>query len=122
MADPAYNGGVGGNPYIVKNLFELKNAQRVLLEGNMFVNNWSGFTQGGEAWAITPVNQSGGAPNAFDANITMRYNWSTSTNFAIELDLADNGGFLAAAETLLTHPVQGLRLRHIGGGVGAGRG
>jgi len=26
-----------------------------------------------------------------------------------------------AAETLLTHPVQGLRLCHIGGGAGAGR-
>ena len=96
--DPAYDGGVGGNPYIVKNLFELKNAQLALIEGNMFIDVWSGFTQDGPAWDITPVNQSGNAPTAFDANITMRYNWTTSANFAMELDLANNGGFLAAAE------------------------
>jgi hypothetical protein len=95
-ADPAYNGGVGGVPYIVKNLFELKNAQRALIEGNMFVGSWSGFSQGGPAWDLTPVNQSGNAPTAFDANITLRYNWTTSTNFAMELDLANNGGYLAA--------------------------
>jgi Divergent InlB B-repeat domain len=98
VADPAYNGGVGGNPYIVKNLLEFKNAQRVFGEGNMFVNNWSGFSQGGPGWDITPVNQSGGAPNAFDANITMRYNWSTSVNFAVEMDMANNSGYLAAGE------------------------
>jgi hypothetical protein len=97
-ADPAYDGGIGGNPYIVKNLFELKNAQRVFVEGNYFVNNWSGFSQGGECWAITPVNQSGNAPTAFDANITLRYNWCTSINFGIELDIANNGGYLAAAD------------------------
>jgi hypothetical protein len=32
---PGFVGGVDGSPFIVKNLFELKNAQRVLLEGNI---------------------------------------------------------------------------------------
>lgn len=96
--DPSYNGGVDGNPYIVKNLFEFKNAQLALVEGNQFINNWSGFSQGGEAWAITPVNQSGGCPTATDANLTIRYNQINSVDFGIELDLANNGGFLGAAE------------------------
>src|SRR5438552_4929668 len=33
-------GGTDGNPFIVKNLFELKNAQRVLLEGDVLENTW----------------------------------------------------------------------------------
>ena len=28
--------------YVIKNLFELKNARRVLVEGNVFENNWIG--------------------------------------------------------------------------------
>lgn len=52
--------------------------------------------------------------------------------FAIHSEWVDEAAFdlhatlphtvrLAAAETLLTHAVQGLRLRHIGGGAGAAR-
>ncbi|MGB7130836.1 MAG: hypothetical protein WBD59_08505, partial [Candidatus Sulfotelmatobacter sp.] len=37
---PGYVGGKDGNPFITKNLFELKNAQRVLLEGNIMENTW----------------------------------------------------------------------------------
>lgn len=45
----------------VKNLFELKNARRVLIDGNTFENCWSDAQIG---WAIlfTPRNQDGGAP------------------------------------------------------------
>src|ERR1019366_5115122 len=32
---PGFVGGIDGNPFIVKNLFELKNAQRVLFEDNI---------------------------------------------------------------------------------------
>ena len=42
---PGFVGGVNGNPFIVKNLFELKNAQRVLFEGNVLENTWGGFSQ-----------------------------------------------------------------------------
>ncbi|MGA7768349.1 MAG: Ig domain-containing protein, partial [Candidatus Sulfotelmatobacter sp.] len=35
-----YVGGTNGNPFIVKNLFELKNAQRVLVDGNIMENSW----------------------------------------------------------------------------------
>ena len=56
---PGYVGGKDGNPFIVKNLFELKNAQRVLLEGNILENSWGGFSQVGFAILLTPKNQSG---------------------------------------------------------------
>ena len=36
-------------PLADKNLFELKNAQRVLFEGNILENSWGGFSQRGFA-------------------------------------------------------------------------
>ena len=47
--------------------------------------------------------------------------WVDEASFELHAGLPHTVRFLAAAETLLTHPVQGLRLRHIGGGAGAGR-
>lgn len=47
--------------------------------------------------------------------------WVDEASFALHSILPHTVRFLAAAEALLTHPVQGLRLRHIGGGAGAGR-
>ena len=46
---PGFVGGVDGGPFIVKNLFELKNAVRVLFEGNVLENTWGGFSQAGFA-------------------------------------------------------------------------
>lgn len=59
---PEFVGGRDGNPFIVKNLFELKNAQRVLLEGNIMENTWGGFTQAGFGIVLTPRNPGGCAP------------------------------------------------------------
>jgi Putative Ig domain len=63
-------------PFVVKNLFELKNAQRVLFEGNLLEHTWPGFTQHGIAIVLTAVSQGGttGNPNATVADITVRYN------------------------------------------------
>lgn len=47
--------------------------------------------------------------------------WIDDASFDLHASLPHTVRFLAAAETLLTHSVQGLRLRHIGGGAGAGR-
>jgi hypothetical protein len=69
----------GQCPFIVKNLFELKNAQRVLLEGNVLDNVWPGFTQHGNAILISGLNPPAlpGATSystVSDVDITMRYN------------------------------------------------
>ena len=45
--------------------------------------------------------------------------WADEAAFEFHTALPHTVRFLAIAETLLTHPVQGLRLRHIGGGAGA---
>lgn len=49
--------GNHGNPFIVKNHFELKNAQRVLFDGNVAENSWGGFSQAGFTIVLTPKNQ-----------------------------------------------------------------
>ncbi len=57
---PSYPGhvvGNHGNPFVVKNHFELKNAQRVLFEGNLTENTWGGFSQAGFSLLLTPRNQ-----------------------------------------------------------------
>ena len=50
-------GGPNGSPFVVKNLLELKNAQRVLVDGNIMEDSWGGFSQNGFAIVITPKNQ-----------------------------------------------------------------
>ena len=62
-----------GSAWSVKNLLELKNAQRVLIEGNSFENNWLA-AQNGFSVLITPRNQSNGAPWSVTQDITIRLN------------------------------------------------
>lgn len=67
-------GAADGSPFIVKNCLELKNAQRVLFEGNILENTWGGFTQSGFAIILMPTNQSGKCPDCRVTDITLRYN------------------------------------------------
>ena len=46
--------------WTVKNLFELKNAQRVLVDGNVLERNWP-QAQNGYSILLTPRNQDGTA-------------------------------------------------------------
>ena len=48
--------------------------------------------------------------------------WVDEAAFETHATLSHTLRFLAAAETLLPHPVRGLRLRHIGGGAATGHG
>jgi hypothetical protein len=50
-----------GQPWIVKNLLEFKNAQRVVVDNNLIEYCWAA-AQVGYAFMITPVNQEGTAP------------------------------------------------------------
>src|SRR5437899_4402685 len=57
----------------VKNLFELKNARRVLIEGNIFENNWLA-AQAGWAVQFTVRNQDGTAPWSTIEDVTFQKN------------------------------------------------
>ncbi|HEY6301528.1 MAG TPA: Ig domain-containing protein [Terriglobales bacterium] len=53
-----FQGGDSGNPFIVKNHFEFKNASRVLAEANLLENVWGGFSQRGFGILLNPSNQT----------------------------------------------------------------
>lgn len=59
--------------WTVKNLFELKNARRVLIEGNTFENNWSA-AQAGYAILFTVRNQGNVAPWSTVEHVTFQNN------------------------------------------------
>lgn len=77
QGNAGFVGGNSGNPFIVKNHLELKNAMRVLIEDNLMENVWGGFSQSGYGLLLTPLNQSTGAGNVCPAcqvsDITVRY-------------------------------------------------
>ena len=77
--NPNFIGGPDGHPFIVKNHFELKNAVRVLVEGNLMENTWGGFSQAGFGILLTPRNQYSRLTGAFlcpmcqVTDVTIRY-------------------------------------------------
>ena len=85
-------------PFIVKNLFELKNAQRVLFEGNILENSWAGFTQHAGGILLMATNQGDltGNTNATVADITVRYNLIAHTGRG--LSIADTQGVWGPAK------------------------
>jgi hypothetical protein len=67
------NPSYAGTPWTIKNLFELKNAQRVLIDRNLFENNWAD-AQAGFAILFTPRNQNGGSPWSVVQDVTFTNN------------------------------------------------
>jgi hypothetical protein len=85
LGDPAYvsppwrsNTTYGG--YSVKNLFELKNAQRVIIDGNLFENSW-GDAQTGFAIILTPRQD----PYAVIQDLTITNNVFRNVNGGVDL-------------------------------------
>lgn len=62
-----------GGTFVIKNLLELKNARRALVDGNVFENNWAA-AQNGFAILFTVRNQSGTAPWSTVEDITFSHN------------------------------------------------
>jgi hypothetical protein len=106
-----YVGGANGNPFIVKNFLELKNAQRVLVEANIMDNTWGGFSQDGYGIVITPKNQaaSNGTANLCPicqvTDVTVRYNTMSHVGAGLQIAnaLSDNEGGALAGERYSLH-------------------
>jgi hypothetical protein len=77
--------------WTVKNLFELKNARRVLVEGNLFENNWRA-AQPGYAIVLTPRGEGGAAPWATVEDVTFRYNVVRNVAAVFNLLARDDAG------------------------------
>ena len=69
--------------WVVKNLFELKNARRVLVQGNVFENCWAAAQSSALVWKS--VNQYGGAPWSTASDVTFQYNVVRRVNAALNL-------------------------------------
>ena len=63
-----------GTSWVVKNLFELKNAQRVRIIGNVFENNWDGQGQNGTGIVFTVRAENSSAPWAVIQDVTFELN------------------------------------------------
>jgi hypothetical protein len=106
---PGFVGGTDGNPFIVKNLFELKNAQRVLFEGNILEDSWGGFSQAGFAIGIGPKNQAVGGQNVCPlcqvTDVTIRYTTISHVGGGLQLGNGDSdlGGIALAGERYSIH-------------------
>ncbi len=108
--EPGFVGGPDGHPFIVKNNFELKNGQRVLVEGNVLENSWGGFTQAGFAILLTPKNQAGRnntniCPLCRVSDVTIRYNRITNVGSVLNIGNArsDAGGASSGGERYSIH-------------------
>ena len=78
--------------WMVKNLFESKNAQRMLVEGNLIENNWAG-AQTGVAIALKSVNQSNTCPWCSSQDITMRSNLIRNVGGGFSLAAAPDNNY-----------------------------
>ena len=103
--------GREGNPFIVKNFIELKNAQRVLVEGNVLENTWGGFSQKGYAIVLTPKNQASARKNVCPAclvtDVTIRYNTISHVGGGLQIAnaLSDNGAVALDGERYSIHDI-----------------
>ena len=97
-ADPLFidagAAGTSGTPasatkWAVKNLFELKNAQDVVVEGNVFENLWIA-AQPGYPIVFTPRNQNGTAPWTVVQRVTFRDNVVRHTAGGVNILGTDN--------------------------------
>ncbi len=89
--------------WTVKNLLELKNARRVLIEGNLFEYNWVA-AQTGYAILFKSVNQDGRAPWSQVSDVTFQFNTVRHVSSALNISGADR-----------EHPareLRGLQIRH----------
>ncbi|MHC4400937.1 MAG: right-handed parallel beta-helix repeat-containing protein [Planctomycetota bacterium] len=71
--DPAWSKLKYPNNWVVKNLFEIKTARRVLLEGNVLENCWA-EGQSGFAFVLKSSSPSQGQPWDTTSDVTIRYN------------------------------------------------
>jgi hypothetical protein len=85
---PTWKPGCG---FVVKNLFELKNAQRVLIDGNVFDTNY-GQSGGQRAAGIlfTPGNQNGTAPWSTVCDVTFTNNIVREVGMGIRISSCDS--------------------------------
>lgn len=98
--DPSY----AGIPWLIKNLLEFKNAQRVLVQGNILQHNWGcSFCQEGQALLCTPRSQAGTEPQDLVSDVEYRYNIVQNVAGGWNISGEDNGGASGTSQHVYIH-------------------
>lgn len=87
----------GGPTWSVKNLFELKNARRVLFDGNVLEHHWPN-AQAGPAILFTVRTEDGAAPQAVVEDVTFTHNILRHSSAAFNI-LGQDGNPKAPGQT-----------------------
>ena len=106
-----------GTPWTVKNLFELKNARRVVIDGNLFEYNWPDG-QNGFAVLLTVRNQSGGSPWSVVEDVVFANNLVRHAGAGINILGSDD---IHPSEQTRRIAIRGNVFYDIGGRWGPGR-
>jgi hypothetical protein len=77
-----------GNHWTIKNLFELKNARRVIVDGNLFENCWAD-AQVGFAILLKSMNDEGSAPWSVSEDVTFSNNVVRNADHGLNLAAYD---------------------------------
>jgi hypothetical protein len=103
------------HPGSVKNLFELKNARRVLIENNVFENCWTD-AQSGHGIQFTVRNQDKTAPQSTIGDVTFQYNVVKNVSgFAVNVLGRDDQPGVASVQAVNLRVLHNLFLG-VGGG------
>lgn len=107
LGHPSY----AGIPWTVKNLLELKNARRVLIEDNLFEHNWI-HAQSGFAILFTVRNQDGAAPWSTVEDVTFSKNIVRRTASGVNVLGRDDNHPSQQTQRLL---IEGNLFQEVGG-------
>jgi len=102
----------------VKNLFELKNARRVLIDSNVFDNNWVD-AQTGYAVLFKSVDQDGKAPWSATTDVTFRRNLVRHASSCVNIEGRDANNPSGRTERVL---IENNRFEDINSGRWGGEG
>lgn len=107
-----------GSAWVVKNLIEFKNAQRILIEGNVLQNIWLA-AQAGYLINAKSVNQGGSGTSCITQDLTFRKNRGINCENGLQLggDLSE-GGFTALAPIRWLFEHNEIQLANVNGGDG----
>jgi hypothetical protein len=124
LAKPlAWQAGASGKAHpnwTVKNLFELKDARRVLIQGNVFEHNWA-QAQNGFAILFTVRNQDGTAPWSVVEDVTFAGNLVRDTGAGINILGHDDSHPGGSAQTQRI-AIRDNRFENLGGASWGGNG
>jgi hypothetical protein len=99
----AWRGQAAPLNWVVKNLFELKNAQRVLLEGNVIQTTWAAGQD--EAIILRSINQSGACTWCVVQDVTVTHNIIRHAPMGIVIGGPEGGPALSTSRILVQNNV-----------------